>query len=152
MNMNRPLSSNRWGFRIALGIVCGAAVMALSPTRAQAADLVPEGSAVTTETMLVGPTVVRVGSYDPAEVYKGSHETQHVYKVVLGQQMWKPNRRPAMLREVSCRDARRALEQQGVWTGRLGNDGSCKGGDETQWATGNYLNFQAGPQATDADL
>jgi hypothetical protein len=144
MNMNRPLSSNRWGFRIALGIVCGAAVMALSPTRAQAADLVPEGSAVT--------KVVRVGSYDPSEVYKGSHEPQRVYQLVQGPQTWKPNRRPTLVREVTCRDARRALEQQGVRTGWLTQNGSCKSGDDTQWATGNYLNFQAGPQATDADL
>jgi len=146
--MNRPSNRNRWGFQIALSFAYGMAVTVL-PTGAQAADFAPRGSAVTTEATQVGAQVLRVGSYDPSRVYVGFHESQRVYKLVQGPQTWKLHQRPAIVRDVTCREARQALEQEGLWTGRLANDGSCRTGDETQWASGNYLNFQAGPDASE---
>jgi hypothetical protein len=92
------------------------------------------------------------GAYDPGKIYTGAYEPQRIYKLVQGPQEWRPNRRPMLLREVTCRDARRALEDKGTWTGRLAQDGSCRTGDETEFATGNYMNFQEGPRATDNDL
>jgi hypothetical protein len=149
--MNTPISS-RWGFRIALGLVCGSMLTPLSPTSSQAGERGLRQVAVTMAANQAGPSVIRVGSYDPSRVYKGAHETQRVYKLVQGPRTWKPSRRPALLREVTCSDARRTLERQGVWTGRLAKDGACRSGDDTQWATGNYLNFEAGPQSSDVAL
>lgn len=114
--------------------------------------IVFSGSLTGATAIAAGFGTVRVAAYDPSATYQGSHDTQRVYELVLGPREWKLSRRPAMVSEVTCNPARRALEQQGVWTGRLAKDGACRGGDETQWATGNYLNFLAGPEATDADL
>jgi hypothetical protein len=151
--MNTPMSSSRWQFRIALGlVVCGSMVVPLSPTSARAAELGLGKLAGTMEANLAGPPVIRVGSYDPSRVYTGAHEPQRIYKLDQSAGMWRVIQRPALLREVSCRDARHALEQDGVWTGWLASDGACRVADDTRWATGNYLNFQAGPQTSDVHL
>jgi hypothetical protein len=90
--------------------------------------------------------------YDPSEVYQGAYDTDRIYRVVLGPQTWRVNPRPERLRDVTCREARTALSQVGTWYGRILQDGSCVSGDETNWAMGNFLNFQMRPHKTDADL
>jgi hypothetical protein len=127
-------------------------VMPLSATSPQAGELGLGKFAVTMGANLAGPPVIRVGSYDPSKVYEGAHEPERIYNLVPDIGVWQANYRPALLQEVTCRDAKRALEQQGVWLGWLAQDGACRSGKGTRWATGNYLNFETGPQTSDVHL
>jgi hypothetical protein len=44
------------------------------------------------------------------------------------------------------------LERNGAWTGQLNANGTCGSGEPTEWAMGNFLNFQAGLYEEDAAL
>jgi hypothetical protein len=66
--------------------------------------------------------------------------------------MWRPNLKPEHLRNVTCSQAKRALEQDGTWYGRITRNGGCGNGDDTTWATGNYLNFLELPQRNSRGL
>lgn len=93
-----------------------------------------------------GPRVVadrQAGDYDSDTIYAGVHDPNRIYRVVLGSDRWAGARHPARVRDVTCRDARNALERRGAWTGQLNANGTCGSGEPTDWATGNFLNFQA---------
>lgn len=91
------------------------------------------------------------GSYDATVVYSGMFESEQIYKIVLGPGTWAGSRRPARSKEVTCRDARTALERKGWWTGPLNADGACGSGEPSDWALGNFLNFQTGLEDAESD-
>jgi hypothetical protein len=96
-----------------------------------------------------GPRAVadrQAGDYDPDTTYTGVHDPKRIYRVVLGVQTWRANLRPERLRDVSCSEAKLALERKGTWFGRITAKGDCVNGDPTDWATGNYLNFLEQPR------
>jgi hypothetical protein len=90
--------------------------------------------------------------YNPEEVYPGMFESARLYKVVLHTQGWAGSRRPARVNQITCRDARTALEKRGFWRGQLSVTGVCGSGEPTEWATGNFLNFQASRHHEESDL
>jgi hypothetical protein len=91
-------------------------------------------------------------SYTPTAVYEGVFEPNRLYKVVHGSGSWGGSPRPSRVRDVTCRNARTALEHEGFWKGALISTGACGSGEPTEWATGNFLNFQAGLYEKDAAL
>jgi hypothetical protein len=147
---------------VSVGLVVGLVATQSVWSGAQANALTDQRNAPRVQTAYEGETpAVQVVSdsgddqsdvYDPEKVYQGAYEPQRIYRVVLGPQTWRANQRPEQLRDVTCREARTALSQVGTWYGRITEDGSCVSGDETNWAMGNFLNFQMRPHKTDADL
>src|SRR3990172_4163837 len=165
--MNSQRAGNRSGSHIA-GLVIGlAALLATSHasgSSAQAADLphhlrATPGQAWNPVDRLAVRTVSdkgrqsdQRGSYDPSVVYPGIYETDQVYKMLAGPQTWAGSRRPSRVQHVTCRDARTALERNGLWNGALDADGDCRSGEPTDWAIGNFLNFQAGLEDGESSL
>jgi hypothetical protein len=90
--------------------------------------------------------------YSPDVSYRGRHDPNRIYRVELGLKMWRPNPKPEVLRNVTCGQAKRALEQDGTWYGRITRNGGCGSGDDTTWATGNYLNFLEQPHRSTMGL
>lgn len=79
-----------------------------------------------------------------AEVaYGGEFEEQRLYRLQNEHANWFGSKRPALIEQIRCRDARKALARRGRWQGRLRWDGTCGDqGDPIEYVTGNFLNFQ----------
>ncbi len=92
------------------------------------------------------------GAYHPEETYQGVYAPSQLYRIVFGTDTWAGSRRPARVNQITCRDARTALEQRGFWRGQLSVTGACESGEPTEWATGNFLNFQTNRHHEDTDL
>ena len=142
------------GQRMLGGMVIGTVIvvgLAMSPVATSAAQV---GESVTADHVVAVQLIADHGDdpaadsdgYNPDTVYQGGHDTKRLYRVVLGLQTWRANVRPERVRDVSCRQARLALEQSGTWFGRIMQNGDCTDGDPTNWATGNYLNFLEQPR------
>ena len=165
--MNSQRASNRSGSHISglvVGLVALLATSHASGSSAQAADLpyhlrATPGQAWNPVDRLAVRTVSdkgrqsdQHGSYDPSVVYPGIYESDQVYKMLAGPQTWAGSRRPARVQHVTCRDARTALERKGLWNGALNAAGDCRSGEPTDWAIGNFLNFQAGLEDGESSL
>lgn len=107
---------------------------------------VPVGDPATGMGVVMSASAEPRRSYTPTEVYEGVFEPNRLYKVVHALGSWGGSPRPARVRDVTCRDARTALERQGLWNGALTAAGACGSGEPTEWAAGNFLNFQAARQ------
>lgn len=84
--------------------------------------------------------------YQPGKVYAGTYESDRLY-YRYPKSFWRYNAHPALfVREITCYQARVALERFGFWTGALNRDGSCADGDPRLWASGNYINFTVTPK------
>lgn len=92
------------------------------------------------------------GLYNADTAYNGVYDRARLYRVDLSSQAWVGSLLPPSLPRVTCRPARAALEHQGTWTGALKSDGSCGVGEPTDWAVGNFLNFDANLHETDSEL
>lgn len=80
--------------------------------------------------------------YDQSVTYKGMFKSTQMFNRYERTKNWFPNKELKVLKEVSCGEARMALQRKGIWTGNLSDDGQCQDpGEAPQWATGNYLNF-----------
>jgi hypothetical protein len=90
-------------------------------------------------------------SYTATATYEGVFEPNRLYKILHSSGSWGGSPRPSLVRDVTCRAARTALEQDGSWKGALMSTGDCGAGEPTEWATGNYLNFQAERQDKESD-
>lgn len=90
-------------------------------------------------------------SYTATATYEGVFDSNRLYKVLHSSGSWGGSPRPSLVRDVVCRDARTALERDGSWKGALMSTGACGVGEPTEWATGNYLNFQAERQNEKSD-
>lgn len=149
--MNRRQTGNQKATRFS-AVLLGLTV-ALATPHASGSDLRRIGPADTADraTVRIASNADRRVVYDPEEIYAGVYAPDQLYRVVLGSERWAGSRRPARVREVTCRDARHALERNGFWTGPLDPDGSCGAGEPTDWATGNFLNYQADLQDENSD-
>ena len=82
--------------------------------------------------------------YKPQVPYQGVFETDRIYKKRFTGDLWKSPKKPAKVFSVKCQEAAQSLSSIGTWTGNLNQDGSCgPTAEPAQWATGNYLNYQA---------
>ena len=129
----------------------GSFLESLSTTETHAASASVESPAVVAALSGKGRHAEEGGLYDPSVVYSGIFESKQIYKIVVGPETWAGSRRPARIQQVTCRDARTALERKGSWTGPLNADGACGSGEPTDWALGNFLNFQAGLEDAESD-
>ena len=86
--------------------------------------------------------------YNPEVVYPGIYEAKRLYYKGHESDVWKGMLKPAFLKDVTCTDAKKALSISGSWNGHLNKNGSCgTKAEPTDWAVGNYLNFQATPDS-----
>ena len=86
--------------------------------------------------------------YNPEVAYPGIYEANRLYYKGHGSTLWKGMLKPAFLKDVTCTDAKRTLSISGLWKGYLNKNGSCGIAEgPTEWAIGNYLNFQATPDS-----
>lgn len=92
------------------------------------------------------------GLYNADTAYNGVYDRARLYRVDLASQMWVGSLLPPSLHRITCRSAQSALERSGTWTGALRADGSCSSGEPTDWAVGNFLNFDAGLHETDSEM
>ncbi|MFZ5876901.1 MAG: hypothetical protein ACOYXU_10905 [Nitrospirota bacterium] len=70
-------------------------------------------------------------------------ESARIYHITHHTEGWAGSKRPALLNQITCREARTALQERGFWRGPLSVTGGCGSGEPTEWATGNFLNFQS---------
>jgi len=85
--------------------------------------------------------------YQAVKAYPGIFEPRHVYSR-FSQTSWQGSLHPALVKDVTCYQAQRALARHGKWTGELKRDGSCgDSGEPHLWATGNFLNFRMAPKS-----
>jgi hypothetical protein len=81
--------------------------------------------------------------YDPTVNYPGSYDAAQLYRKNLSTGAWKARSHPTHLKDVNCFEAKAQLGERGIWTGNFNQNGSCEGrGEASDWATGNFLNFQ----------
>lgn len=86
--------------------------------------------------------------YNPDVAYPGIYEGKRLYYNAHGSDLWKGMLKPAFLKDVTCADAKRTLSISGLWRGALNKNGSCGIAEgPTEWAVGNYLNFQLTPDS-----
>jgi type IV pilus assembly protein PilY1 len=85
-------------------------------------------------------------TYDPATTYPGSYQTDTVYYRWHGS--WDHVFRDVVT-DVSCNEARTALENEGLYNGRILFNTNCGGHRVRYLRTGNYLNFLATDPPTD---
>lgn len=85
------------------------------------------------------------GPYDPAARYTGSYRNELVY-YRYPNDSWQRKPKLDRLRYITCRDATERLAKGGTWAGTFKLDGSCGGvghyGENPEWATGNWLNYE----------
>lgn len=83
--------------------------------------------------------------YDASIAYEGIFNSSRLYKVPSGTEHVVGSRRPALLKDVVCAEARKVLDRKGQWVGNLDERGRCGPSPEpSQWAVGNFLNYQSG--------
>ena len=112
---------------------------------------IPVGGTADGASVAVSASAEPEKRYTPAAVYEGVFEPNRLYKVIHGSGSWGASPRPSRVRDVTCRDARTGLERDGYWKGALISTGACGSGEPTEWATGNFLNFQAAHQDDESD-
>lgn len=83
--------------------------------------------------------------YESSITYEGIFNASRLYKVPSGTENVVGSRHPALLKDVVCAEARKALDRKGQWVGNLDERGRCGPSPEpAQWAVGNFLNYQSG--------
>lgn len=157
--MKRPATSRTQRNRNFVGVGALTLILTVAPTSSISASAIGsfragasgESPAVVAALSDKGLDAEKSGLYDPSVVYSGMFESERIYRIVAGPETWVGSRRPARSKDITCRDARTSLERKGSWTGPLNADGACGSGEPTDWALGNFLNFQTGLEDAESD-
>ncbi len=80
--------------------------------------------------------------YNAATIYPGSYTPNALYYRHTKGTLWLKQEESFQAGTYNCAPALNALSKSGKWYGALRANGVCGKGDETNWATGNRLNFE----------